>query len=41
MLGWKAEDIIGKMINELPLEDAKGSIIPPSSRPANVAMATG
>lgn len=41
ILGWKAAEVIGKKINELPLENEKGELIPKARRPANMAMTTG
>jgi len=41
MFGWKAEELVGKVINILPLEDEEGHIVPLNSRPTNVALASG
>lgn len=41
MLGWKSDELIGRVISDMPLEDEAGNLIPPSKRPTAIALATG
>lgn len=41
MLGWKIEELIGKMITCLSLEDEDGKTIPPGKQPTYLALSTG
>lgn len=41
MLAWKTEDLIGKVITDLRLEDEKGNLIPLERRPTTIALKTG
>ena len=41
MFGWKMEDLIGRVITELPLEDEAGNPVPFNKRPTTIALATG
>jgi len=41
MLGWKAEELIGRTLTDLPLEDKAGDPIPLPERPTTIALATG
>ncbi|OGI67268.1 hypothetical protein A2823_01455 [Candidatus Nomurabacteria bacterium RIFCSPHIGHO2_01_FULL_41_91] len=41
MLGWKAKDLIGKVITGLPLEDEMGNLVSLDKRPTTIALKTG
>lgn len=41
MLGWRTEDLIGKVITDLRLEDQMGNVIPLEKRPTTIALTTG
>lgn len=41
VLGWKAKDLMGKEITNLPLEDEKGNLLPFKSRPTHIALTAG
>jgi len=41
MLGWNMEELIGRVITELPLEDERGAPVPLNKRPTKIALATG
>ncbi|HTE48782.1 MAG TPA: PAS domain S-box protein, partial [Candidatus Paceibacterota bacterium] len=38
MIGWKTNNLIGKIITELPLQDEKGNFIPLNLRPTTLAL---
>lgn len=38
ILGWKKQNILGKIIDSLPLEDSNGQIIPLEKRPTYIAL---
>lgn len=38
VLGWKKQNMLGKVINSLPLEDSNGQIIPLEKRPTYIAL---
>jgi PAS domain S-box-containing protein len=41
MLGWKREELVGRVLTDLPLEDKAGNSIPLEKRPTTRALATG
>lgn len=41
LLGWKEVNLIGKVINDLPLVDAEGQPVPLEKRPTYVSVTTG
>jgi PAS domain S-box-containing protein len=41
MFGWKIEELMGRALTDLPLEDKAGNPIPFEKRPTTIALATG
>lgn len=41
MLGWRIEDLVGKVLTDLPLSDEEGNMIPFNKRPTTIALASG
>ncbi|MFI5265166.1 MAG: sensor histidine kinase [Candidatus Levyibacteriota bacterium] len=41
LLGWREKDLIGKVINDLPLVDGDGHLVPLEKRPTYVSVTTG